>query len=199
MTKTTATAFLLFCGALASPIAGRQEKAARAETSTPEVKEWSAGWVTEFPIHESCNATLRNQLAEALAETQQLAQHAKEHLLRWGHESQFVQKYFGEGNTAVPIGWYERIISADKTGMLFRCDDPDKNCATQSGKLIPNLTTTSRLHTDENRLGWPLARLQRHRGDCHLPSLLREAPPSLLSLQPGLQRRQLSPQHLLGH
>lgn len=137
MTKTAITA-LLMGSALASPIFERQETAtttASETSSTSEAYDWSAEWVTEFPIHESCNSTLRNQLSEALAEAQQLAQHAKDHLLRWGHESEFVTKYFGDGNTATPIGWYERVISADKKGMLFRCDDPDKNCATQDSKF----------------------------------------------------------------
>ncbi|PKS13136.1 hypothetical protein jhhlp_000478 [Lomentospora prolificans] len=86
-----------------------------------------------FPIHESCNITLQRQLSRAFDETITLATHAKEHILRWGDESPFVQKYFGNGSTAGPIGWYERIVSADRGSMLFRCDDPDKNCATQEG------------------------------------------------------------------
>jgi hypothetical protein len=47
-----------------------------------------------------------------------------------------VQKYFGDGPTATPIGWYDRVIAADKTGMTFRCDDPDRNCATQDGMYL---------------------------------------------------------------
>ncbi|KAK1833686.1 putative peptidase family-domain-containing protein [Podospora conica] len=87
-----------------------------------------------FPIHSSCNITLHNQLSQALEETVQLAQQAKSHLLLHGLDSPLVQKYFGNHSTAAPIGWYDRIISADRgTEMLFRCDDPDKNCATQDG------------------------------------------------------------------
>jgi hypothetical protein len=86
-----------------------------------------------FPIHESCNVTLHQQLSRALDETVVLARHAKEHLLRWGGESPFVQRYFGNASTAAPIGFFERVASAERGSMLFRCDDPDKNCATQEG------------------------------------------------------------------
>lgn len=102
---------------------------------------WTARETTTaaFRIHQSCNATLSGQLSHALEETVVLARHAKEHLLRWGGTSPIVQKYFGNGTTSTPIGWYERIISADRGSMLFRCDDPDENCATQEGKWIPTL------------------------------------------------------------
>lgn len=92
---------------------------------------WNDGAVTTYPIHSSCNATLRAQLERGLGEAVKLAQHAKGHLLFWGHNSPFVTKYFGNESTATPTGWYERVISADRAGMLFRCDDPDRNCATQ--------------------------------------------------------------------
>jgi hypothetical protein len=125
---------------LASPIANRAENA--NSSFTHEVR-WSTRVqiAPAFPIHESCNITLQRQLSRALDETVTLAKHAKEHILRWGDESPFVQKYFGNGSTAVPIGWYERVVSADRGAMLFRCDDPDKNCATQDGRLnIPGDT-----------------------------------------------------------
>ncbi|KAG5752300.1 hypothetical protein H9Q69_010737 [Fusarium xylarioides] len=134
MFKTTAVALLLGA-ATATPIFGRAEtsttKSSAQTTATNSVYDWSEGWTKDYPIHQSCNATLRRQLVNALDETVQLAQHAKDHLLRWGNESEFKQKYFGNGSTATPIGWYDRVINANKAGMLFRCDDPDKNCATQ--------------------------------------------------------------------
>ena len=89
---------------------------------------------TLFPIHGSCNITLRRQLERGLDETVQLARYAKRHLLLHGYESPFVGKYFGNSSTANAIGWYDRVVSANKTGMLFRCDDPDRNCATQEGE-----------------------------------------------------------------
>ncbi|CAJ0550189.1 Ff.00g101190.m01.CDS01 [Fusarium sp. VM40] len=135
MFKSTTAAILLFGAAAATPIFGREEpsqtKSAPQSTQTNTVYDWADGWAKEYPIHQSCNATLRRQLTTALDETVQLAQHAKDHILRYGHKSEFVQKYFGNGSTAQPIGWYDRVINADKSGMLFRCDDPDKNCATQ--------------------------------------------------------------------
>lgn len=135
MFKSTTAAILLFGAAAATPIFGRDEpsqtKSAAQSTQTNTVYDWADGWAKEYPIHRSCNATLRRQLTTALDETVQLAQHARDHILRYGHKSEFVQKYFGNGSTAQPIGWYDRVVNADKSGMLFRCDDPDKNCATQ--------------------------------------------------------------------
>lgn len=102
-------------------------------SATAKAYDWSSGWEASFPIHPSCNTTLRNQLQEALDETVQLAQHARNHILRFGSKSEFVKKYFGNSSTAEPIGWFDRIVAADKAAMLFRCDDPDRNCATQKG------------------------------------------------------------------
>lgn len=136
---TSAAALLLASGALASPIVAREQTASQTSTAThssktADVYDWSADWTKTYTIHQSCNSTLRHQLQHGLDEAVQLAQHAKDHLLRFGNESDFTQKYFGNGSTAYPIGWYERIINADKTGMLFRCDDPDRNCETQDGE-----------------------------------------------------------------
>ncbi|KAJ9142930.1 Major allergen Asp f 2-like protein [Pleurostoma richardsiae] len=122
----------------ASPLIQRRDTATITPTaaapSTTIVYDWAAGGTPQFPIHHSCNSTLRNQLQQALDELVVLAEHARDHILRWGGESPFVQKYFGKNSsTAEPIGWYDRIIAADKNGMTFRCDDPDLNCATQEG------------------------------------------------------------------
>lgn len=123
---------LLTATTFASPLAVRQAMVTVTQTvSSPQPTPWNDGTVTTYTIHSSCNATLRAQLERGLGEAVKLAQHAKEHLLFWGHESPFVTKYFGNESTATPIGWYERVVSADKTGVLFRCDDPDRNCATQ--------------------------------------------------------------------
>jgi len=123
-------------GALGSPLVPRGQAtptlSAPKESGTPnKIYDWSDGWKASFSIHQSCNSSLRAQLQQGLDETVQLAQHARDHLLRWGNHSEFTQKYFGNGSTATPIGWYDRIVAADKTGMLFRCDDPDRNCETQ--------------------------------------------------------------------
>lgn len=137
MFRNIVTALALATAATASPLVTREEPTSvlpsgpDASETPAAVYDWSADWKTKFPIHESCNATLRAQLEDALDETQQLAQHARDHLLKFGHKSEFVQKYFGNSSTATPAGWFDRVVAADKTGMVFRCDDPDKNCATQ--------------------------------------------------------------------
>lgn len=134
-------ALLLSPSVWASPVGLRAETptlAIPAPTESPSsAHQWAAGWKPSFNIHESCNSSLRAQLQQGLDETVELAQHARDHLLRWGHTSKFVDKYFGNGSTAHAIGWYDRIIAADKTEMLFRCDDPDRNCETQKGMSHP--------------------------------------------------------------
>lgn len=140
LTKSFTVAALLLSGAWASPLVGREASsstvAASASTAAPRQFDWTAGWTKDYPIHKSCNATLRIQLEQGLDEAVKLAEHARDHILRWGNKSEFFQKYFGNSTTATPLGWYSRIASADKTGMLFRCDDPDRNCATQDRKSI---------------------------------------------------------------
>lgn len=132
--KATLLATTLLAPALASPLVSRQEDSSSDSTFSHE-GSYSAqvSSTPAFPIHESCNATLSAQLTRALDETVVLAKHAKEHLLRWGGESPFVQKYFGNGTTSTPIGWYDRVVSADRGDIVFRCDDPDGNCASQDG------------------------------------------------------------------
>ncbi|KAL2268773.1 hypothetical protein VTJ83DRAFT_3619 [Remersonia thermophila] len=133
---------LLQAGALALPAASTATTAsvaAASSTSLPAVYNLSAPAVPDFPIHSSCNVTLRRQIERALGEMVDLAAHARDHILRWGVDSPFVQKYFGvngtstEVGTAGPLGWYSRVAAGDRRGMVFRCDDPDKNCATQDG------------------------------------------------------------------
>ncbi|KAJ9311463.1 hypothetical protein DTO271D3_8263 [Paecilomyces variotii] len=89
---------------------------------------WNEGAVTKYPIHLSCNATQRRQLEIALEETIDLASHARDHILRWGNQSEIYRKYFGNRPSLEAIGAYEVIISGDKGGVLFRCDNPDGNC-----------------------------------------------------------------------
>jgi hypothetical protein len=48
-----------------------------------------------------------------------------------GNNSELFQKYFGAGPTGPVLGWYDKIATANRAGVLFRCDDPDQNCATQ--------------------------------------------------------------------
>ncbi|CZT04527.1 related to S.fumigata Asp FII [Rhynchosporium graminicola] len=90
---------------------------------------WNEGAVTDYTIHVSCNATERAQLQRAFNESLTLAQHAKDHILRWGNSSETYVKYFGNSSTtAEPAGWFDKLINGDKTGVLFRCDDIDNKC-----------------------------------------------------------------------
>jgi hypothetical protein len=161
---------LLLPAAWASPVHHGRETPSLSTSAPTETHQWAAGWNPSFNIHESCNSSLRAQLQQGLDETVDLAQHARDHLLRWGHASRFTEMYFGNGSTAHAIGWYDRIISADKTGMLFRCDDPDGNCATQKG--TSSLTQASRCTDGSIRLGRALARLQCLHRDSHMPVVL---------------------------
>lgn len=96
-------------------------------TSTPY--DWTDGWVTGFSIHKSCNNTEFNQLTQAFEETQALAAHARDHTLRFGNNSEFYRKYFGDDTpSGEVVGIFDNIVNGDKTGVLFRCDDIDGNC-----------------------------------------------------------------------
>lgn len=131
---------------------------AAALSSTPSY-DWTDGYISEFTIHSSCNATERHELSFGLEQAVLVARHAKEHLLIHGNESVVYQKYFGQGPTAPVIGWLDKIATANRAGLIFRCDDPDQNCATQLGwaghhrgsnatseTVICPLSYTSRLH-----------------------------------------------------
>jgi hypothetical protein len=103
--------------------------------SVPTSTAWNAGAVNDYLIHSSCNSTEHIQLTRALGETVKLAQHAKDHILRWGNSSEIYRKYFGNATTAEPVGWYEKAANGNKAGIIFRCDDPDGNCH-QEGTLF---------------------------------------------------------------
>ena len=108
---------------------------------SPSTYDWSKGAVNQYEIHQSCNATETAWLRQALTETEVLAAHARDHIQRFGNSSSFFTKYFGRSSTAEPAGWYDRLVNADKSGVLLRCDDPDLNCATQDGKQPSALFT----------------------------------------------------------
>ena len=82
-----------------------------------------------FAIHPSCNATETVQLRKGLADAVKLADHAKQHILRYGNSSEHYRKYFGNAPSGEAIGYYEKVINGDRTSSLFRCDNPDGNCA----------------------------------------------------------------------
>ncbi|KAI1445755.1 major allergen Asp F2 [Annulohypoxylon stygium] len=122
-----------FGSGFAARLPVRQDSATVTQTITaltpePTSYNWAAGKTERYPIHTSCNATERSLLSRGLGDAIKLADHAKNHILRFGNSSAFYTKYFGTAPTAEVIGWYDRIVSADRGGIWFRCDDIDGNC-----------------------------------------------------------------------
>lgn len=100
-----------------------------ANSSVTRVEStWTEDWKTTFEIHDSCTPVEANQLRQAFEETELLANHAKLHTLRNGNSSEFYRKYFGNAPIGEVVGNFEGIVSANTTGILFRCDDPDDKC-----------------------------------------------------------------------
>lgn len=96
--------------------------------------ESSTEAIVDFPIHSSCNGSQKMQLQGGLFDLKRVTRAAADHLLLHGNSSELFVTYFGEaGDPAVPLGIYERILNGDKSKALLRCDDPDRNCATQIG------------------------------------------------------------------
>lgn len=122
---------LLITSALASPLQSRHNtlyptSVASSPTTTPYV--WNAGAVTDFQIHNSCNATQKAYLQSGLQEALILTRQAGDHILRWGNQSEIYQKYFGKAPTGEPLGWFTKFTDGDKSDILFRCDNIDGNC-----------------------------------------------------------------------
>lgn len=108
------------CSALAAPFV--------LDKRADSVFTFDLAWDRSFEIHKSCNASQTNQLEQAFDEVKVLAQHAKDHILAYGNLSDFYQKYFGAAPTYEVIGVFESVLTANKTGVLFRCDNIDGNC-----------------------------------------------------------------------
>lgn len=139
----------------------------RQETSNSNstvVEPWDAGAVTQYPIHSSCNATQAHQIALGLNETIELAEQAKQHVLRWSNNSEIYRKYFGDLPPFEVIGAYDIIVNGDKGEVLFRCDNPDGNCDLQ-GELEFTFCVFSTDLDSLHRMGWSLERLQCNRRD----------------------------------
>ncbi|CCH41119.1 putative allergen [Wickerhamomyces ciferrii] len=116
-------------------IALAQSSSQSQETSTIWVEaeetdayQWDADWYKDYPIHSSCNRTKYNQLVQAFQETKQVAAHARDHTLRYSNNSEIYRKYFGNAPSGEVVGWFSNVVDQDKTGLLFRCDNPDGNC-----------------------------------------------------------------------
>ncbi len=118
--------------AVALPYASDQTIEARQQADWT----WDEGAAPDYTIHVSCNSTERAQLQRALNESTTLTQHAKNHIMRYGNSSDIYVKYFGNSSTtAEPAGWFDKLISGDKNGVIFRCDDVDNKCY-QDGKFL---------------------------------------------------------------
>lgn len=109
---------------LAAPLTARQDDSIYGRRVDP----WDVGATHEFPIHPSCNVSEVTQIRKAIDDMFVVAEHAIDHMLRYGNESAVFVKWFGNASTAEPIGWYNRLVRADRTGFQFRCDDPDDYC-----------------------------------------------------------------------
>ncbi|KAH6662275.1 putative peptidase family-domain-containing protein [Halenospora varia] len=156
---------LLFSNLLfANAIPTHQPGLPLQKRETPWV--WNAGGLSEYEIHISCNSTESAQLRRALNESITLAQHAKDHILRFGNSSEVFVKYFGNNTTtAEPAGWYDKIINGDKNGVLFRCDDIDNKCYQDGwaghwrGDIAPDQTVICPLSFESR---WPLEAMCGH-------------------------------------
>ncbi|KAI4240227.1 MAG: hypothetical protein L6R40_005256 [Gallowayella cf. fulva] len=111
--------------ALPAPVQPRQHS---DDQTHHTAADWNQGATTDFVIHPSCNATEVAQLRKGLHDALTLAEHAKQHILRYGNSSEHYRKYFGVAPSGEAIGYYERVINGDKGDALFRCDNPDGNC-----------------------------------------------------------------------
>jgi hypothetical protein len=128
--RASALMLLGASAAMAGPLAPRQATVTVTHTmeAAPASTAWDAGAVHEFPIHASCNATQRSMIKKGLDETLTIVGHARDHILRYGNDSEVYTKYFGDAPTGEPLGWFTKIADGDKAGILFRCDNIDGNC-----------------------------------------------------------------------
>lgn len=159
-----------------------------------QVAAWDTGSVSQYLIHSSCNATQRHMIATGLNETIELAEHARDHVLRWGNNSEMYRKYFGDRPTFEVVGAYETVVSGDKGSVLFRCDDPDDNCKLP-GKYTYVLGVTN---LTASRLGRSLARFQCNGRDCHMRSLIQNTSSSVPDVYAWVHCCWRSSEHFLG-
>ena len=76
--------------------------------------------------------------------SQLLAEHARDHTLRFASKSPFFRKYFGNDTaSAEVVGHFENVVDADKSSILFLCDDLDDKCKMMAGLVIevPTIAT----------------------------------------------------------
>ncbi|KAF8540131.1 putative peptidase domain-containing protein [Trichophaea hybrida] len=81
-------------------------------------------------VAPTCNSTQKRQIISGLSDAAELSSVARSYLLETGNFSPIFTKYFGaNASSAAVIGVYDRILWANKEGVLFRCDDVDGKCA----------------------------------------------------------------------
>ncbi|KAF2172126.1 hypothetical protein M409DRAFT_49868 [Zasmidium cellare ATCC 36951] len=124
----TIPAVLLSALAAVSAAPTPVEEKRQAPFEVTEQAPWNSGAVTQWRVHSSCNSSEAYQIRQGLDEAVELASHAKAHINRWGNSSEIYQKYFGGNPTVEAVGSLDVIINGDRSGALFRCDDPDQNC-----------------------------------------------------------------------
>lgn len=168
MKLSTLSVSVLLAGSqvLAAPLFGKAasdspEKTSKAPIPSATPYNWNDGMVDHYPIHQSCNATNRNQLVRAFEDLHEVATHAKNHILRFGNTSEIFIRYFGEAASAEPLGWFARVADGDKSNLLFRCDDIDGNCKNDGWAghwrgenasdetVICDLSYTTRIYNDQ--------------------------------------------------
>ncbi|KAF8249160.1 zincin, partial [Wilcoxina mikolae CBS 423.85] len=77
-----------------------------------------------------CNSTQTRQIIAGLSDAAELSAVARSHLLETGNSSPIFTKYFGvNASSAAVVGVYDRMLYANKEGILIRCDDIDGKCA----------------------------------------------------------------------
>ncbi|ORX36143.1 putative peptidase family-domain-containing protein [Kockovaella imperatae] len=84
----------------------------------------------EVTIHESCNATQRHMLSQALTDTWSVASVAREYVITNGPSDPVFEHYFGNATEAYAtvVGIWDSFLNGNKQGVLLRCDNPDDNC-----------------------------------------------------------------------
>jgi hypothetical protein len=162
-TQSLFSAFFAATAAASPVIKNREVTTVTVSGATATTYPQPAIEIQGFPIHPYCNNTERIQLEKALGDTIKISQQAAQHIYTHGNESEIYSKYFGQAPTAEVIGWYEKLIYGDHEGVLFRCDDIDGNCHQEGMLLAFYLLLYSNTDNCLTRLGWPLARLKRHR------------------------------------
>lgn len=155
MLSSILTLPLLAGAALASPLSRREMHA----------------YTQDIEVHESCNSTQRRMLNDALADTFEMATFARDYAATNGPEDPIFTKYFGTDPKAFSavIGIWEALLTSNKQGVLFRCDNIDGNCGqagwrghwrgdnATSETVICDLSYTDRLYNREFCMyGWTL-------------------------------------------